>query len=156
MGRYRSLALMALAVLSTASPIWSFVPRQNGAFHDRRFAPFSTSRSELSEQKFAVTEVADPNYNAVPVAKTGGAGSRTASEDAVDKNLSLGAPGKRPVGGHFLTKGGVQVTAQVDRLIFDTNGTAEGTSNRAVEDLVDKLDGSKGVLLTSSYEFPGR
>mmetsp|Transcript_10414 Transcript_10414/g.22068 ORF Transcript_10414/g.22068 Transcript_10414/m.22068 type:complete len:984 (+) Transcript_10414:256-3207(+) len=156
MGRYRSLALVALVVLSTASPIWSFVPRQNGAFHNRRSAPFSTSSSELSEQKFAVTEVADPNYNAVPVAKTGGAGSRTASEDAVEKNLSLGAPGKRPVGGHFLTKGGVQVTAQVDRLIFDNTGMAEGTSNRAVEDLVDKLDGNKGVLLTSSYEFPGR
>jgi hypothetical protein len=25
-----------------------------------------------------------------------------------------------------------------------------------VEDLVDRLDGSKGALLTSSYEFPGR
>jgi anthranilate synthase len=154
MGRYNSLALVAL-VAAAVSPAWSFAPRAS-LFRFSSPPATSSTTSALSEQKFAVTEVADPNYNAVHVAKTGGAGTRTASQDAMEKNLSLGAPGKRPVGGHFLTKGGVQVTAQVDRLVFDQNSMAEGTSNRAVEDLVDRLDGSKGALLTSSYEFPGR
>ena len=156
MGRYHSLALVAL-VVATVGPAWSFAPRTGSfQFASSPASPSSATTSALSEQKFAVTEVADPNYNAVHVAKTGGAGTRTASQDAAEKNLSLGAPGKRPLGGHYLTKGGVQVTAQVDRLVFDQNSMAEGTSNRAVEDLVDKLDGSKGALLTSSYEFPGR
>jgi len=157
MGRYHSLALVAL-VVAVISPARSFAPR-TGPFQVASTPAVSssaTTTSALSEQKFAVTEVADPDYNAVHVAKTGGAGTRTASQDAVEKNLSLGAPGKRPLGGHFLTKGGVQVTAQVDRLVFDQNSMAEGTSSRAVEDLVDRLDGSKGALLTSSYEFPGR
>ena len=156
MGRYHSLALMAL-VVAVISPAWSFAPRTS-PFQVASTPAVSSSAttSALSEQKFAVSEVADPDYNAVHVAKTGGAGARTASQDAVEKNLSLGAPGKRPLGGHFLTKGGVQVTAQVDRLVFDQNSMAEGTSSKAVEDLVDRLDGSKGALLTSSYEFPGR
>jgi anthranilate synthase len=83
----------------------------------------------------------------------------------------LGAPPVRPKGGHYLTKGGVQVTAHVDRLVFsnehdgkEIRNYAEGgaqkatttTSAFAIDDLVAKLDSRKGVLLTSSYEFPGR
>ena len=50
---------------------------------------------------------------------------------------------------------------QVDSLAFvnrNMNGDAspEGSSVRAIEDLVDQLDDSKGVLFSSSYEFPGR
>lgn len=81
----------------------------------------------------------------------------------MEKNLSLGAPGDRPEGGHFLTRGGVQVTAQVQDLMFvnsySGNNAAvapEGSSARAIEDLVDRLDSERGVLLSSSYEFPGR
>mmetsp|Transcript_43596 Transcript_43596/g.52842 ORF Transcript_43596/g.52842 Transcript_43596/m.52842 type:complete len:98 (-) Transcript_43596:460-753(-) len=45
------------------------------------------------------------------VPKTGGAGVVSSSEEALIKSLSLGAPQSRPTGGHYLTKGGVQVTA---------------------------------------------
>jgi len=100
------------------------------------------------------------NYNAVHVEKKGGRGATSASDDAVKKNLSLGAPGDRPQGGHFLTRGGIQITAQVDRLQFinsksDVNAPA-GSSSKALGDLIDDLDSRRGVLLCSSYEFPGR
>ena len=99
------------------------------------------------------------NFNAVRVAKTGGRGAVSTAQEAADKNLSLGAPGDRPEGGNFLTNGGVMVTAQVDSLTFvrkSANVSPEGSSERAIEDLVDQLDDSRGVLLSSSYEFPGR
>jgi anthranilate synthase len=96
-----------------------------------------------------------PNFNAVEVAKTGGAGAITASQQALAQNLSLGAPPVRPKGGHYLTKGGVQVTANVNALEF-SKSKKPGTSEAAIENLVEKLDSQKGVLLTSSYEFPGR
>jgi len=81
------------------------------------------------------------------------------SQEAAEKNLSLGAPQKRPSGGHYLTRGGVQVTADVKSLRFSSNKDSinvPGTSLHAVEQLVEKLDSQRGVLLTSSYEFPGR
>ena len=37
----------------------------------------------------------------------------------------------------------------------DASG-GEGTSLGAIEDLVNQLDTKRGVLLSSSYEFPGR
>jgi hypothetical protein len=95
------------------------------------------------------------DYNSVFVAKTGGRGATTASQQALEKNLSLGAPPARPSGGHYLTKGGLQVTAHVEPLEFSSELKA-GTSANAIENLVQKLDDHKGVLLTSSYEFPGR
>eukprot|EP00339_Tiarina_fusa_P000543 CAMPEP_0117085726 /NCGR_PEP_ID=MMETSP0472-20121206/60230_1 /TAXON_ID=693140 ORGANISM="Tiarina fusus, Strain LIS" /NCGR_SAMPLE_ID=MMETSP0472 /ASSEMBLY_ACC=CAM_ASM_000603 /LENGTH=948 /DNA_ID=CAMNT_0004815031 /DNA_START=149 /DNA_END=2995 /DNA_ORIENTATION=+ len=96
-----------------------------------------------------------PDFNAVEVAKTGGQGVMSASQKASDQNLSLGAPRGRPDGGHFLTKGGIQVTANVQTLEFSKSLTP-GTSEAAIENLVDQLDSHRGVLLTSSYEFPGR
>lgn len=105
------------------------------------------------------TEGATTDYNAVHVAKTGGSGAISSSQDAFTKQLSLGAPKDRPLGGHFLTKGGVQVTANVKGLEFVREGTAnasEGSSAKAIENLVDKLDSRKGVLFASSYEYPGR
>lgn len=83
-------------------------------------------------------------------------GAETASQQALARGLSLGAPPVRPKGGHYMSKGGVQVTAHVDRLVFSTDPTNSQTSARAIEDLIDELDQKKGVLLTSSYEFPGR
>jgi anthranilate synthase len=64
----------------------------------------------------------------------------------------------RPKGGHYLTKRGVQVTAHVDRLRFSKESTDRDktTSAGAIEELIELLDNKKGVLLTSSYEFPGR
>eukprot|EP00531_Pseudo-nitzschia_arenysensis_P006142 CAMPEP_0116127208 /NCGR_PEP_ID=MMETSP0329-20121206/6724_1 /TAXON_ID=697910 /ORGANISM="Pseudo-nitzschia arenysensis, Strain B593" /LENGTH=845 /DNA_ID=CAMNT_0003621305 /DNA_START=243 /DNA_END=2780 /DNA_ORIENTATION=- len=102
-----------------------------------------------------------PDFNAVEVAKTGGQGMVTASQQAVDRDLSLGAPRGRPEGGHFMTKGGVQVTANVEGLDYVRTGDEaslanERSSEAVIESLVQKLDSHKGVLLTSSYEFPGR
>ena len=100
-----------------------------------------------------------PDYNAVHVAKTGGRGEVSSSQAAVEKELSLGAPRDRPLGGHFLTRGGVQVTANVQSLSFVPQGTLnapDGSSAKAIEDLVDQLDDHKGVLFASSYEYPGR
>lgn len=95
-------------------------------------------------------------HNEAPiVAKTGGRGAVSASQNAYDKNLSLGAPSVRPTGGHHMTRGGVQVTANVSGLEFN-QANIPGTSTYAIESLVEKLDSQKGVLLSSSYEFPGR
>jgi anthranilate synthase len=96
-----------------------------------------------------------PDFNAVEVAKTGGQGVVSASQKAVDQDLSLGAPRGRPNGGHFMTKGGIQVTANVQGLQF-SKSNQPGTSEAAIDHLIDQLDSHKGVLLTSSYEFPGR
>ncbi|OEU20864.1 anthranilate synthase [Fragilariopsis cylindrus CCMP1102] len=102
-----------------------------------------------------------PDFNGVEVAKTGGTGMITAGQQAVTQQLSLGAPGVRPKGGHYLTKGGIQVTANVDRLDFTRTGDEASLANKksseaVIESLVERLDSHKGVLLTSSYEFPGR
>lgn len=96
-----------------------------------------------------------PDFNAVDVAKTGGQGAVSQAQKAVDQNLSLGAPRGRPTGGHYLTKGGVQVTANVKPLEF-SKSLNPGTSESAIEHLIDQLDSHRGVLLASSYEFPGR
>ena len=96
-----------------------------------------------------------PDYNGVFVPKEGGVGAVTASQQAMLQDLSLGAPPARPKGGHFLTKGGIQVTAHVQPLEFSRSLNG-GTSANAIEELVDKLDEHRGVLYTSSYEFPGR
>jgi len=61
----------------------------------------------------------------------------------------LGAPRARPEDGTYVTAGGVEVTLTSRDL-----GPAEGQA--AVDALVDALDARKGVLLSSSYEFPGR
>lgn len=102
-----------------------------------------------------------PDFNEVEVAKTGGEGMVTASQQAVAQDLSLGAPRARPKGGKYLTKGGIQVTANVERLEYSKVGDESSLANKksseaVIESLVEKLDSHKGVLLTSSYEFPGR
>lgn len=102
-----------------------------------------------------------PNFNSVKVAKTGGVGMTTASQQAVAQDLSLGAPRARPKGGRFLTKGGIEIISNVKRLEYTKTGDelslANSNSSEAViESLVAQLDSHKGVLLTSSYEFPGR
>jgi hypothetical protein len=43
-----------------------------------------------------------PDFNDVEVAKTGGQGAVSVSQNAVDQNLSLGAPRGRPTGGHYI------------------------------------------------------
>ncbi|HAA65224.1 MAG TPA: anthranilate synthase component I [Acidimicrobiaceae bacterium] len=46
----------------------------------------------------------------------------------------------------YTTEGGVEVSVQVTSV----------ESSEAIEDLVDRLDSARGVLLSSSYEYPGR
>ena len=55
-----------------------------------------------------------------------------------------------------MTAGGVQITSDVTPIVFDAGSNKPGTSGAAIEDLIDELDGRRGVLLQSSYEFPGR
>jgi anthranilate synthase len=133
------LWLVAIDVVASFSPAWKL-----------KKLPFLTMSSSPSS-----TAPTTPNFNSVEVAKTGGRGVKSASQQALDKNLSLGAPPARPKGGHFLTKGGIQVTSHVNPIEF-SKSPKEGTSEMAIEYLVDKLDSHKGVLLKSSYEFPGR
>ena len=60
-----------------------------------------------------------------------------------------------------MTKGGIQVSANVEGLEYSRTGDEPSLANKnsseaVIERLVQKLDSHKGVLLTSSYEFPGR
>jgi anthranilate synthase len=124
-----------------------FVPQhlRSGGWKSRSSLPVAASTKQLDT----------PDFNGVYVPKEGGMGVQTASQQALKQNLSLGAPPARPKGGQYLTKGGVQVTANVYELEFSRSLVGE-TSSSAIEELVDKLDEHRGVLLTSSYEFPGR
>lgn len=115
---------------------------------------FPTVGLKMSSEAATIPVV--PNYNGVEVAKTGGQGATTASEQALAQNLSLGAPRGRPTGGHYLTRGGIQVTANVETLVFSQDVTQLMSSEAVIERLIQQLDSRKGVLLTSSYEFPGR
>jgi hypothetical protein len=141
---WRKLAASAL-LLFWVSESSGFLPN-GGVNVKRRPVPFLLQMSST---------VPDTNFNAVEVAKTGGQGAISVAQQAVDQNLSLGAPRQRPSGGHFLTKGGVQVTANVQPLEF-SKSLQPGTSEAAIENLIVQLDSNRGVLLTSSYEFPGR
>jgi hypothetical protein len=118
---------------------------------------------DQNSKTFTSLSASPVEYNAVPVAKTGGRGVMSTSQDALEKNLSLGAPGDKPLGGHYLSRSGVQITANVTPLQFVNGGTLDpdekaplGSSARALEDLIDQLDTARGVLLSSSYEYPGR
>jgi hypothetical protein len=142
---WTKLAASAL-LLFWVSESSGFLPKNGGVNVKRRPVPFLLQMSST---------VPDTNFNAVDVAKTGGQGAISVAQQAVDQNLSLGAPRQRPTGGHFLTKGGVQVTANVQPLEF-SKSLQPGTSEAAIENLIVQLDSNKGVLLTSSYEFPGR
>lgn len=135
-----ALGCLLLAVLvSFPGKSLAFTP--HGTVTRRTFLPMSTRTV--------------PDFNGVEVAKTGGQGVVSTAQRAVDQNLSLGAPRARPSGGHYLTKGGIQVTANVKPLEF-SKSLNPGTSESAIEHLIDQLDSHRGVLLTSSYEFPGR
>ncbi|CBJ32548.1 Anthranilate Synthase [Ectocarpus siliculosus] len=73
--------------------------------------------------------------------------ARTAQQRGFPATLSLGAPRHRPGTDGYTTKGNVEVSCKV----MDVPHAEE-----CVEDLVHALDSRRGVLLTSSYEFPGR
>jgi len=68
-------------------------------------------------------------------------------KNPMESVLSLGAPRFQPPNGTYVTAGGVGVT-RYSTTVHDVETT--------VETLVDALDERRGVLLASSYEFPGR
>ena len=143
---------MRLRFLATAL-LFGAIALPTMAFSPRSMSNLKTA-SDIS-RLFQSTTTEAPDYNSVHVAKTGGRGATTASEDAAKLGLTLGAPPARPAGGHYMTKGGIQVTANVEQIPFTTESGGKDSVTE-IEALVDKLDHRKGVLLTSSYEFPGR
>jgi anthranilate synthase len=68
-------------------------------------------------------------------------------KNPLESVLSLGAPRFQPPNGTYVTAGGVGVT-RASYTVEDAHG--------ATEALVDALDDRRGVLMHSSYEFPGR
>lgn len=147
----KTSSLRLLAAASLVAAVVAFTPITS------RKQPVALQLSSSVESETAPI----PNFNGVEVAKTGGQGMVTASQQAVAQDLSLGAPRARPTGGHYMTKGGVQVTVDVSGLDFTRTGDEASLANprsseAVIESLVEKLDSHKGVLLTSSYEFPGR
>ena len=160
---FQRLVVTILVAALATTPVSAFAPKYTtGGAHQNRltFGPRQSTSLSSSSQGEATAAIPDYSNNNV-VAKEGGRGATTASQQAVEQGLSLGAPPVRPLGGHSLTKGGIQVTAHVEPLAFGNgDDAAAGTSNdnsvSAIEHLVDQLDSKKGVLLTSSYEFPGR
>lgn len=65
------------------------------------------------------------------------------------RGLTLGAPRGCPANGSYATAGGVGVTRSV------TVVPQHDVDNR-INELIDALDYRRGVLLASSYEYPGR
>ena len=151
---FLSLALQNVESFSLSNP--SIKPAPS--------ATSSITKLQMSTLDGNISSSPMNDFNGVPVAKTGGRGAASASQEALQNNLSLGAPGDRPQGGHFLTRGGVQITAQVNDLFFVNSDDDSGSSNnlpkdssgKVIENLINRLDSEKGVLLSSSYEFPGR
>lgn len=66
---------------------------------------------------------------------------------AVSESLSLGAPTARPRDGSYISAGNIQIEYKVESV---------NDPDKEVSRLVDQIDGSHGVLLQSSYEYPGR
>ena len=117
--------------------------------------PTALGFQPIALPQYSRTTLFSATADDVIVAKQGGRGVATASQQAAERGLTLGAPPARPKGGHYVTKGGIDVTAHVEPLEF-SNSVLDGTSADAIEKLVEALDSRKGVLLSSSYEFPGR
>jgi anthranilate synthase len=151
----RRKLLLLLLVLFSASSTTAWISRSISVIERIRSEQPLRSAGVLSSSSNTVLQEPQNLYNGVPVAKEGGLGAVTASQQALTQGLSLGAPPVRPKGGQYTTNGGVQVTTEIQRLLFSTQPEV-GTSSAAIEELVTQLDGRKGVLLTSSYEFPGR
>lgn len=152
------LVALSATTCSAFHPISPYIQSFTPSVVTRSVSPTTQRRMSSStaatEQDTSAEDT--PNFNGIHVAKTGGMGAVTASQLQEKQNLSLGAPGVRPTGGHYLTKGGIQVTCHVDHLEFSSSKTKMNTSAHAMEELVQKLDDHRGVVLTSSYEFPGR
>lgn len=64
-----------------------------------------------------------------------------------NEDSTLGAPRTRPVDGSYVSESGVEVQFEIS----DVDDSAA-----EINKMITQLDDQKGVLLTSSYEFPGR
>ena len=88
----------------------------------------STTNTNTNNNKSSMN-----NYNAVFVAKSGGVGVKSASEMMGTRGISprgLGAPPpRRPVGGTFVTNGGIEINAIVRSLRY--------THGNAIDDVVN-------------------
>ena len=71
--------------------------------------------------------------------KTGGVGAVQVSHEAAQLGLSLGAPSVRPQSGHYMTKGGIQVTSNVTPLPYNTDVSFKSGSGYKIEELVNQL-----------------
>ncbi|CAN0352169.1 unnamed protein product, partial [Scytosiphon promiscuus] len=80
----------------------------------------------------------------------------TAQQRGFPATLSLGAPRHRPATDGYTTKGNVDVSCEVCGCVGVRKDLLSENQQEYVEDLVQALDSRRGVLLTSSYEFPGR
>lgn len=121
----------------------------------RRTTTTTTINTSIHNKLFSssTTTTTTTDFNAVNVAKEGGVGERTAGQQAYDQNLSLGAPRGRPPqdANTYVTENGkLEIQTSVTTVEFENAAPAK------IEHLVDLLNDHKGVLLTSSYEFPGR
>lgn len=158
----RNIAIFKLFLSLALENVSSFSPLSSSTKSAHQLSTASKLRmSTVNENSNVSSSTPHIDFNGIPVAKTGGRGVMSTSQEAFQNNLSLGAPGQKPKGGHFLTKGGVQITAQVNELLFVNSedgktNLPDNSSGKAIEDLVDRLDSERGVLLSSSYEFPGR
>lgn len=195
MARFSSAAAaLGLLLAASSSPASAFTsPARGGVGARERFTKSDNLHQAGAARRRAFgiamstteSERAPVDYNAVYVAKQGGAGVKSASEMMGVRGAStrsLGAPPPRPPrGGTFVTEGGVTIDAAVRPLrfthgdvdecpveegcdtyvssFFENGGEESGLtwgSDGAIERLVDLLDHRRGALLTSSYEFPGR
>jgi len=62
-------------------------------------------------------------------------------------DISLGAPKSRPENSISTSPYGVKITREVSQL---------KDASKEIKSMVENLNDNKGILLTSSYEFPGR
>jgi anthranilate synthase len=63
------------------------------------------------------------------------------------RQRSLGAPQFKPSSCEYTTEGGVKVCREVYSC---------ANAEASIERLIDSLDGQRGVVLSSGYQFPGR
>jgi len=119
---------------------YAFIVTTSSCSHQRRTTttPHFMSATEESTTSTTNTNTNNNkssmnNYNAVFVAKSGGVGVKSASEMMGTRGISprgLGAPPpRRPVGGTFVTNGGIEINAIVRSLRY--------THGNAIDDVVN-------------------
>lgn len=134
-------SLIALVLFETAihpPSSYAFIVTTSSCSHERRTTTTPHFMSATEESTTTNTNTNNNkssmnNYNAVFVAKSGGVGVKSASEMMGTRGISprgLGAPPpRRPVGGTFVTNGGIEINAIVRSLRY--------THGNAIDDVVN-------------------